>query len=1169
MKRACLALMLAALAGLACAAPAPAAGPAHFARQEAPLDGWAAQEGGTRGGADATRIVTVRDAAGLRRALDPKHGASRIVQVEGIIDMSEGRPYASNADQARRGRVALPGNTTLIGLGTNAGFVNAHLEVAKVAQVIIRNLRLRNPCDVAPEWDPDDGAQGNWNAQFDGISIVGSSHVWIDHNSFTDAPFTDDLLPVENGKPKQCHDGALDIRDGADFVTVSYNHFSQHQKNMLIGASDKAVGDAGHLRISISNNLFERIASRAPRVRYGQVHLFNNYHVGDRRDPAYRHEYSVGVATGARIVSHANAFAIAGARNCLDAVKVFEDQARAPGLFTDTGSLLNGAPIAPCGQAATPAWTVPYAFTPRPAETVAAWVLAHAGAGKIEQPPAVAGCPGSDFLACEGFERGAGQWELERSGEAVLAVRPDAAGAPNRVLRIGGGGRLLALSKNPGLSAAGSGQAFVEARVRTAAGGPARSLFVVGRYLDARNWIGAGIDLPAGGDTMQVQLVRMQDGVRTRLKSVPRARLPAGRFATLRLEMAPAMLAVYLDGEKITTAPQPAAGTAARVGLLAQGGEFELDDLRAGVPRAQPARIAPSLAGQLFRAEAGDPPQFVGISATASDGVTRLPFGARSSNPAVLSVAVAAGGILVTPRAPGTARIVVSGMADPALQSTIDATVDAPFSATAAATVTGTAPAGALWPASGAREVPVDTLLRISFDRAPTLGTAGSVRIYRKADGALVDIVRLGQEVRAIGYPGQPRARYVRFTPVTVEGKAVLIQPHGGRLAQDEEYEVVVGDGVVRDAMLGGAPFKGIGKAGAWSFRTAARAPQGATITVDDDGPADFRTVQGALNHAMRAYPKAAPVTVEVRNGRYPELLFILGKDRLTIRGESRDGVVIHATNNDGLNPGSGISQGAGSPSFSGGRSLLAVEESDLLTLENLTLRNTTLRAHTRSGQAETLYFNSDGGRLVASDASFFSEQDTIQVKGYAWFRRTLIEGNVDFIWGANRAALFEESELRSVGDSGNPASGGYVVQARTVSDKDPGFVFLNSVLTHGPGPKGNGVPPASTYLARSPGTASTWDNVAYINCRMGAHVAPAGWAGAGVTKEPAPNPATAGPGQGWREYGSMDLAGKPLDMSQRAGGYSLRADEVAQRFGSRKAIFAGFNGGQGWDPAP
>jgi pectate lyase/pectin methylesterase-like acyl-CoA thioesterase len=1149
------AILAASFCALACAAPAPTP---FFARQEAPLDGWAAQDGGTRGGAHApaANIVTVATPAQLRAALARKDKGSRIVAVKGLIDMSEGRPYTSTADQAERGEVRLPGNTTLIGLGPDAGFVNAHVMVAKVSQVVIRNLHFRNPCDVAPTWDPKDGASGNWNAEFDGISIVGATHVWVDHNSFTDAPFTDDQQAFENGKHKQCHDGALDIRDGADFVTVSYNRFALHQKNMLIGASDKAPGDSGHLRVTLSNNLFENIASRAPRVRFGQVHLFNNYHVGDRKHPVYKYEYGVGVAKQARIVSQANAFEIAGARSCLDAIKPFETDAPDAGVFTDTGSLLNGRTIAPCGQASSPAWVVPYPFTPRPAEAVAAHVLANAGAGKMVQPASVAACPTADFLACDGFERGArSQWEVVEGSPAALAVYTDAAGA-NRVLRVDGPGRLLTLTKHAGMTAAGARHAFLEARLRSSGAAPARQLFLVGRYVDPRNWVGAGIDFPGRGDTMLIQLVKMQDGVLTRLKSVPRARLPDARFATLRLDMAPAMLAVYLDGEKITTAPQPEfTATGTRAGLLAQGGLFELDDMRAGVPAVQPARIAPSLAGPDFTAQAGDPPQLLGVSAVDSDGVTRLPYAARALDPAVASVAVTAGGITITPKAPGTTRIVLSSVADPALQSTINVAVGAPF-----AVSTGAAPPGALVsPAAGARDVPVDTLLRMTFERVPVLGSAGSVRILRKADQALVDIVRLGDEVRAIGYPGQPRSRYVRFTPITVEGNTVSIQPHSGTLAYGEEYEVLVGEGVLREGGVGAA----------WTFRTAAGAPQGTTLTVDDDGAADFRTVQGALNHAMRSFAKATPVTVDIRNGRYRELLFVLGKDQLTLRGEGRDGVVIHATNNDGLNPGSGGSQGPGSPSFSGGRSLMAVEEADLLTLENLTLRNTTLRGNTRSGQAETVYFNSDGGRLVAKNANFFSEQDTIQVKGYAWFWRTLIEGNVDFIWGANRAALFEESELRSVGDSGNPASGGYVVQARTVSATDPGFVFLNSTLTHGAGPKGNGVPAGSTWLARSPGTASTWDNVAYINCRMGEHVAPGGWAGAGVNKEPAPNPAIAAAAQGWREFGSMDLAGKPLDVSRRAGGYALTAEEVRARLGSRKVIFSGFNGGVGWDPLP
>lgn len=360
-----------------------AASPEFSIRQVAPEDGWAAQAGGTRGGADApaANVLTVRDAAQLRKALGKSIQGSRIVQVEGVIDMSEGRPFVNKADQAKRGQVSLPANTTLVGVGANAGFVNAHLKVSKVSQVIIRKLKLRNPCDVEPAWDPQDGAEGNWNAEFDGISIVASHHVWVDRNSFTDAPVTDDTLPVEHGKVRQCHDGSLDIREGSDYVTVSYNHFALHAKNMLIGASDQALGDAGRLRVTISNNLFEHVASRSPRVRFGQVHLFNNLYVGDRKHPVYRHGYSVGVAKAARIVSHANAFEIAGSRSCLDAVRPFATGADA-GSFHDTGSLLNGAPLAPCAIGNTGAWSVPYPFNPLPADAVPAHVRAHAGAGK-------------------------------------------------------------------------------------------------------------------------------------------------------------------------------------------------------------------------------------------------------------------------------------------------------------------------------------------------------------------------------------------------------------------------------------------------------------------------------------------------------------------------------------------------------------------------------------------------------------------------------------------------------------------------------------------------------------------------------------------------------------------------------------------------------------------
>jgi pectin methylesterase-like acyl-CoA thioesterase len=347
--------------------------------------------------------------------------------------------------------------------------------------------------------------------------------------------------------------------------------------------------------------------------------------------------------------------------------------------------------------------------------------------------------------------------------------------------------------------------------------------------------------------------------------------------------------------------------------------------------------------------------------------------------------------------------------------------------------------------------------------------------------------------------------------------------------------------------------------------------PSGSSVTVDDDGDADFRTVQGALNYAMQRFSKAEPVTINIRNGNYEELLYLNGKDNVSIKGESRDGVMISYTNNETFNPGTGSSQSstaAGTPS--GGRSVMLVEASDMLSLDTLSLKNTTIRSSSISGQAETLYFNSDG-RLVAKNAGFYSEQDTLNLKGWSWFYRTLVAGNVDFIWGSSRAALFEESEIRSVGDSANANSGGYVLQARVPSASDVGYVFLNSALTHGPGPGPlrSDVPNGATYLARSPGGTATWDNIAFINCKMDKHVAAVGWAGQGVNGQPAPNPTVARADAGWREYGSIDMAGVPLNLGARVGGYILSDTDVANNFASRDKVFAKYGNGAGWNPQP
>ncbi|MFL6658838.1 MAG: pectinesterase family protein [Massilia sp.] len=1045
-----------------------------FARAQL-ADGWAGQQGGTSGGG-AGIPITVTTAAELRAAVASGAG---LIEIAGIIDMREGTPYVSNADQARRGVINLDSNTTLSGAGSGSGLINASVIVSKASNVIIRHLNFRNPCDVAPRWDPDDGAKGNWNSLYDAITISASTHVWIDHNSFTDAPFGDQLAPIEFGMMKQCHDGALDITKGSDLITVSYNRFSLHEKNGLIGSSDNATGDIGHLRVTYSNNLFENVSSRTPRVRFGQVHLYNNYHVGDRKHLVYRHEYSIGVGKRADIIVDANAYDIAGARSCADIVHSYGTD----GSIADHGSTLNGAPLGACSQISAPSWQVPYPFQARPAADVKAHVLANAGAGN---------------------------WHMDSTRD----------------------GAIVALA--PALVPPESGDYFVQARVKASRANARGHLYLMGRH-DGSNWVGAGVYVANG--TMEVNVVRMQGGVLTRLKQLRRVASGPPHWDLLRMDLKGAALTVYLNGESLGTVQDPNhIQSPGAVGFYSKGNAFDIDELRIGNAGDKPARIVPSLATGELHMQAGDAPHLLPISALASDGQTRIGFTASVDQPTVAGVEVRDGGIIVTPRKAGTATIVLASTADSSVQTTLTVSVGVGFAMPAAVLENG------VFPPARARDVPVDTSLRLRLGHPLALGSGGSVRIYRKSDLALVDTIRPYEEVMALGPVTANLRRYARRNPVTVVGNGATFRPHSGVLAYDTEYLVALGNGVID------------GVAGAWTFRTRKAPASGATLTVDDDGAADFRTVQGALDYAMTVYPRTVPVTIEVRNGSYDELLFLRARDRVTIHGESRDGVMIHATNNDGLHPGSGTSQAPGSPGVTGGRSVMLVEDADLLTLENLTLKNDSQRRTSLSGQAETIFFNSDSGRLIARDATFISEQDTLQLKGYAWFYRTLVAGNVDFIWGANHAALFEQSEIRSLGDSANGDSGGYIVQARTVAPGDSGFVFLDSRLTRAAGPAGNAIPDGRTFLARSQGSPTSWDNVSYINCQMDSHIASAGWTGTG---------------SGWREAGSTDLSGHPLDLALRRGGQVIDANEARRKFGTRSQVFAGFDGGKGWDPQP
>lgn len=400
-------------------------------------DGWAAAEGGTTGGAAATdaniHVVSSRAqliaALGGDNASNGKNTTPAIIFIKGDINLNAddaGRDltvadYAQNGysqeayiaayDPAVWGKKKVEGpmedarkaskqqqlshviidvgsNKTLIGLGKDAKLRNGTVRLSGAENVIIRNISFEDSYDMFPEWDPEDGKDGAWNSEYDLLVLtMGSKRVWIDHNSFSDGARPDHTAQLVYGQKMQHHDGAIDIVRQSNYVTVSYNHIKDHDKTMLFGNSDGRKEDAGHIKATVHHNYFENSGQRSPRVRYGEVHVYNNYYTGAKDRLAYPYVYALGVGIDSRIYSQNNVFDIQGI-TADKLLEVFKGTR-----FFDSGSLFNGQPvdILAASNAAKPkaqltadvGWTPQWVDVIHPADAVAAHVQANAGVGKI------------------------------------------------------------------------------------------------------------------------------------------------------------------------------------------------------------------------------------------------------------------------------------------------------------------------------------------------------------------------------------------------------------------------------------------------------------------------------------------------------------------------------------------------------------------------------------------------------------------------------------------------------------------------------------------------------------------------------------------------------------------------------------------------------------------
>ncbi|MBQ3671920.1 MAG: polysaccharide lyase family 1 protein [Treponema sp.] len=269
----------------------------------------------------------------------------------------------------------LKSNTVLIGLTNESGFVGGMVSITNVSNVILRNLTILNAYDPFPHHESGDG----YNADPDNVHIEIAKNVWVDHCTLGDTIGVSHVLTGGKDDEKwQTFDGVCDIKGASNNITVSYCKFMNHDKTMLIGASDSESISPEARRVTIHHNYFYNCGQRIPMVRLTTVHTYNNY-IDMDKTATYKNNYALGVRYNALVQSENNYFgsgisySYSGHTSKQGTVYVIGDldkssSGRKPGQVSFSKSAL---------------FTIPYAYATISAKEVPDYVKANAGAGVI------------------------------------------------------------------------------------------------------------------------------------------------------------------------------------------------------------------------------------------------------------------------------------------------------------------------------------------------------------------------------------------------------------------------------------------------------------------------------------------------------------------------------------------------------------------------------------------------------------------------------------------------------------------------------------------------------------------------------------------------------------------------------------------------------------------
>ncbi len=220
--------------------------------------GYASQNGGTTGGAGGQ---TVRATTGtqIHAALCGRASSSTpiVIQVEGTINHANTAKVSGTSCSTADGVIELKqiSNVTLVGVGSGAVFDQLGIHIRESSNIIIQNVTVRN---VKKSGSPVSNGG-------DAIGMESDvRNVWVDH-----------VTLEASGGESEGFDGLFDMKDNTQYVTLSYSVLRNSGRGGLVGSSETELSNG---YITYHHNLYENIDSRAPLLRGGTAHMYNNHY---------------------------------------------------------------------------------------------------------------------------------------------------------------------------------------------------------------------------------------------------------------------------------------------------------------------------------------------------------------------------------------------------------------------------------------------------------------------------------------------------------------------------------------------------------------------------------------------------------------------------------------------------------------------------------------------------------------------------------------------------------------------------------------------------------------------------------------------------------------------------------------------------------------------------